>query len=377
MAWSFRAKKEKCKICGEESDKISSYLSLCLDCIREGTERSSKIARSVHEEARKEIRLPKMDRSEGLTCGYCGTNCKIPEGETGNCGLTMNKDGKLFREFGTPEKAVGSWYKDRHPTNCVASWCCAGGTGAGYPKYARTEDGDIGQWNAAVFLGSCCSHCLYCQNTDWHRMASLHDSVIEKDELVKDVVDDRSITCLCWFGGSPEPQAPFVYHVSKEILEKVDDDRLMRICLEVNGNFDWRLLKKIARLSFKSGGGIKFDLKAWDKNVYRALAGITPETIFKNFERLGKLHRKREEPPFLRASTLLVPGYVDLTEIRNIARFISDVDPTIPYSLLSYAPGYKLADLPKTEKDFALTAKNVAENEGLRKVTIGNEHLLE
>ena len=34
-----------------------------------------------------------------------------------------------------------------------------------------------------------------------------------------------------------------------------------------------------------------------------------------NFERLVPLHRKRSEPPFLVACTLLVPGYVTEKEV--------------------------------------------------------------
>ncbi|KXA92023.1 hypothetical protein AKJ64_04230 [candidate division MSBL1 archaeon SCGC-AAA259E17] len=357
---------------------MSSSLPLCLDCIRETPEKALEIAAGVHSKAREEIGLPPRvpKNSEGIECSYCANNCRIPRGGRGYCNLSKNKEGRLTRKLGTPEKAVGSWYRDPHPTNCVAAWCCAGGSGSEYPDYAKTPAGDRGYKNAAVFLGACCYHCLYCQNARWREMASSREPVLERNELVEEISSDRSITCLCWFGGTPEPQSPFVYEVSKRIRERAEEKgRIFRICLEANGNFSWPRLKRIAEISLESGGGIKFDLKAWNENLNRVLSGVGNEPTYDNFERLGELHAKRKEPPFLRASTLLVPGYIDLKEIRNIASFISEVDPTIPYSLLAYGPAYMLGDLPTTEKEFAFRAKDVAEGEGVERV-MGNKHLL-
>ncbi|KXB06768.1 hypothetical protein AKJ51_02950 [candidate division MSBL1 archaeon SCGC-AAA382A20] len=380
MLRGFRGvEKGECELCGEASEKISNFLPLCLDCIREEPDRALEIASRVHYEARKKIGLPtEIPKStEGVECLYCANNCQIPEGGRGYCNLSRNEKGKLTRNFGISEKAIGSWYKDSHPTNCVASWCCAGGSGSGYPEYAKTPEGDKGYKNAAVFLGTCCYHCLYCQNTSWHEMASERRPVLERDELVEKVISDQSITCLCWFGGSPEPQAPFVHGVSQDIREKAKEDgRILRICLEACGNFSWKWLERIAKISLESGGGVKFDLKTWSEDLNRVLSGVSNKPTYDNFERLEEFHSEREEPPFLRGSTLLVPGYIDLEEIKKIARFISRIDPSIPYSLLGYGPAYRLDDLPLTEKEFAFKAKKIAEGEGLKKVRVGNKKLL-
>ncbi len=377
---SFRkTEKTECKICGRKSTKISSSLPLCLDCIRRKTDKALEIASQIHSEAREEVGFTSEipGSTEGVECHHCANNCRIPKGENGYCNLSTNENGELKRNLGTSEKAIGSWYRDSHPTNCVASWCCAGGSGSGFPQFAKTPDGDRGYKSAAVFLGTCSYHCLYCQNKNWRKMASSKEPVLRSVELVEEIASDRSITCLCWFGGSPEPQSPFVYEVSKRLTEEAEEeDRIFRVCLEANGNFSKRWLKKIAEISLKSGGGIKFDLKVWNEDLNRVLSGVSNTSTYENFERLGEMHSERKEPPFLRASTLLVPGYIDVKEVRRIARFISEVDPTIPYSLLAYGPAFKLKDLPTTQKDFGSKAKKAAEKEGLENVRIGNEHLL-
>jgi pyruvate formate lyase activating enzyme len=80
--------------------------------------------------------------------------------------------------------------------------------------------------------------------------------------------------------------------------------------------------------------------------------------------------------PLARASTLLVPGYVDDEEIRALASFIADLDPTIPYSLLAFHPLYHMEDMPFTRREDAERYLRICREEGLEKVRIGNPWLL-
>ncbi|MBW2228694.1 MAG: radical SAM protein, partial [Deltaproteobacteria bacterium] len=135
-------------------------------------------------------------------------------------------------------------------------------------------------------------------------------------------------------------------------------------------------LAMMADVSLASGGCIKFDLKAWDNGIHHALCGVTNTRTLENFQTLARWAGQRPEPPFLIASTLLVPGYVDEPEVKEIAGFISNLDPDIPYSLLAFYPQFYLEDLPTTSRSHALRCKAAAEKAGLRNVHIGNVHLL-
>ena len=42
------------------------------------------------------------------------------------------------------------------------------------------------------------------------------------------------ISCVCYFGGSPEPQLPFAVRASKRILEE-NSEKIFRMCFEWNG----------------------------------------------------------------------------------------------------------------------------------------------
>jgi len=136
------------------------------------------------------------------------------------------------------------------------------------------------------------------------------------------------------------------------------------------------LLDEMIKLSLNSGGCIKFDLKAWDENLHKALTGITNRRTLENFSRAGEKISLRKIPPLLIASTLLVPGYIDEDEVRSIARFIASINSDIPYSLLAFYPHFYMSDMPLTQKVLAENCLRVAHEEGLKNVRIGNVHLL-
>ena len=132
----------------------------------------------------------------------------------------------------------------------------------------------------------------------------------------------------------------------------------------------------MANLSLESGGCIKFDLKAWNEGIHYALCGVSNRKTLENFKVLAELVSRRPEPPMLIASTLLVPGYVDEVEVAAIAAYLAELNPEIPYSLLAFYPHFHLHDLPTTSRTHALRCKEIAENAGLKRVNLGNLHLL-
>ena len=91
---------------------------------------------------------------------------------------------------------------------------------------------------------------------------------------------------------------------------------------------------------------------------------------------LAQYAEKRPSPPFLVASTLLVPGYIDREEISGIARFISSLSRDIPYALLAFHPQFMMDDLPPTSERHARECEAEAKAQGLRNVRVGNIHLL-
>jgi pyruvate formate lyase activating enzyme len=187
-------------------------------------------------------------------------------------------------------------------------------------------------------------------------------------------VDDTT-SCICYFGGDPGSQVLHALKASKLAMKK-NPDRILRICWETNGSLQKRYLNMMADVSLRSGGCVKFDLKAWDDRLHKALCGVSNQKTLENFKQLSRRIPERPDPPFLIASTLLVPGYIDEQEVDAIARYISGLNPDIPYSLLAFYPSFYLRDLPTTSRKHALRCQEAARNAGLRRVRIGNVHLL-
>jgi len=379
-----------CKKCGKVSEEIAKVLSLCVECIRKADNKFLVELEAIHARSRQEFNLPTSPPSspDGIQCRLCRNKCRIPVGGRGYCGVRRNENGHL--KGGTPGEAAVSWYNDPLPTNCVADWVCAGGSGAGYPQWAyrpgpepvATRPRHGGQSrkgrlsadyvNLAVFYQACTFDCLFCQN--WHyREHSITNQTHTAAELAEVVTAQTS--CICFFGGDPTCQLPHALAASR-LARKQNRQRILRICWETNGSMSPELLEEMMSLSVESGGCVKFDLKAMDSNIHYALCGVNNGRTFENFAAAARRIPERPVPPPLVASTLLVPGYIDVKEVKAIASFIANLDPNIPYALLGFHGDFLMTDMPSTSWKQAESCLEAATSAGLKRVRIGNVHIL-
>ncbi|MCS6953336.1 MAG: radical SAM protein [Bryobacterales bacterium] len=315
------------------------------------------VAEQAHAATRRAFALPEMppQTAGGRLCPLCSRECVIGEGQRGYCGLRTVRNGRLVNLAGTPARGLLTWYRDPLPTNCVADWVCRGSRMQGFH-------------NLAVFYESCTLNCLFCQN--WHfRETRVTASGISAEELAS-AANARTF-CVCFFGGDPASQMPHALAAGRLLAR-----RGVTVCWETAGMSRARLLDYAVELSLRSGGCVKFDLKAYDDTLHRALTGGSNAPTLENFARVARRIPERPDPPLLVASTLLVPGYVDAAEVGRIARFIASLDPSIPYALLGFAPHFAMGDLLRTSLSHAEEAEAAARAAGLTRVRIGNRHLL-
>ncbi|HJX39244.1 MAG TPA: radical SAM protein [Anaerolineae bacterium] len=346
----------RCQACGK-SHLVSINLAACADCVRARPEEVMPHIQEVQDASRREFDLPPRPPRDldGVRCHLCGNECRIDEGGRGYCGLRTNRGGKLVHLAGTPARGILRSYHDPLPTNCVAAWVCEG----------RERYGDD---NLAVFYGACTFNCLFCQNWQYRYM-SPEDPSIRAEELA-DKADSRTF-CVCYFGGDPSAQMLHALETSR-ILAR----RGVRICWETNGSMHPRLLDEALGLSLETGGCLKFDLKAYDDNLHRALTGVSNQRTLANFARAAERVAERPDLPLLVASTLLVPGYIDAREVGRLAAFVASFDPSIPYSLLVFHPHSFMPDLPRTSVSHAEECEHVARQAGLSNMHVGNRYLL-
>jgi len=136
-------------------------------------------------------------------------------------------------------------------------------------------------------------------------------------------------------------------------------------------------MREVVNISLESGGIVKIDLKAWSPQIYQVLTGVNAvERVRENIKLVSSMMSLRDEPPLLVVSVLLVPGYVDLIEVRGIAEFLASLNNEIPVVLLAFHPDFMLRDLPPTSKKHMYESVKVMRKLGLKNVFVGNEWLL-
>ncbi len=361
-----------CRLCGRTTGPVSAGLGFCAACLTEHGDRIREDLAGVHAAARRPFGLPPRPPRDqgGLVCDRCLNLCRIGPGRFGYCGLRKNQAGRL--NGGDEDTGRVSWYLDPLPTNCVADWVCAGGTGAGHPRFAGRDGPQRGEFNLAVFYEACSFDCLFCQNWTF-KQSTNRPGTVSAAELAAAVTPLAS--CICFFGGDPSPQVVHSLETSR-LARQARGEKILRVCWETNGSVAPRYLDEMIDLALESGGTIKFDLKAFSGHLHRALTGARNQRTLKNFARVAARLDERPDPPLLVAATLLVPGYVDAAEVGRIARFIAGIDPDIPYALLAFHPEFRMTDLPTTSRRHAREALAAARAAGLRRVRIGNQHLL-
>jgi pyruvate formate lyase activating enzyme len=210
---------------------------------------------------------------------------------------------------------------------------------------------------------------MFCQN--WHYREI--DPVASKGISAKELVSYANLQtyCVCFFGGDPASQMPHALASAKLLSEEN-----VTICWETAGTANLKLMNRALQYSLQTNGCIKFDLKAYSEALHISLTGRSNRQTLENFSRTAIRFAERPTPPLIIASTLLVPGYVNASEVRKIAAFIANINPDIPYALLGFAPQFMMTDLPPTSVNHAQTAYEAAKQEGLNNVRIGNRHLL-
>ena len=359
-----------CNFCGTTSKTVSGVLNICRECIyKKDWDLVKPHILDVHEKVRALEELPSKPPKAAkeaikLNCNFCINECALSENDLSYCGLRnleKNKSGEL--PLPTKRKGYIHGYLDPIPTNCCNAWFC---------------DGDYHTYSYAAFLYGCSFSCLFCQNSSHKHFSK--KSLVDANKLADNIYNNEKITCICFFGGTPEVQLPFSINLSNQIIEKIkakNDPRKFRVCWEWNGSGNRALIDKCMQLALNSGGNIKFDLKAFNEKLNYALCGISNNRTLDNFRYLAENYfGSRGKGMYeMSACTLLVPGYVNHEEVELIARFISQINEEIPYSLLVFHPDYQMNDLPITSKKQANKCFETAKKY-LKHVNLGNKFLL-
>ena len=203
-----------------------------------------------------------------------------------------------------------------------------------------------------------CRHCGSCVVSG--RRGELCPKKLSKDQIVlspQGYGPARNI--VAFTGGDIVCKAEFY----AEAAEKIKENTNLWVLIETNG---YGLTPKNLDLLRDAGvDSFWLDIKAYDEKIYRKLCGTTNRWILKTAEWI------LERGFVLEVCTLYIPGWVEVDQIKAIAKIIADLDVEIPFTILAYFPEYKLKVRSPTLMEM-IKAYLAVEEVGLKNVKLGN-----
>ncbi len=273
-----------------------------------------------------------------VQCLVCPNMCYLEPGDRSICRSKVNIDGKLYSlTYGNPcsmhvdpvEKKPLNHF---HPGTKVFSIATTG----------------------------CNFRCLNCQN--WEISQQRPEDVSHGEMFPKDVVSNAA--------KERTPSIAYTYSEAITYYEYMYDtarlarDAGIRNLLISNGYINERPLMELARYI----DGANINLKSFDDRTYQILNGGTLAPVLNTFK---TLHR---ENVWFEMTTLVVPTYVDDPDMikRMCGWILKELGPDYPLHFSRFIPQYKLNRLPATPVSTLEKFRNIALEEGIHYVYLGN-----
>jgi pyruvate formate lyase activating enzyme len=278
-------------------------------------------------------------KDNGVNCSLCHHRCTIQEGKKGICGVRENRDGVLYSlVYGKSiSESVDPIEKKPlfhfHP---------------GSPSFSIATVG-------------CNFTCLHCQNNTISQMPR-DQKYIAGNELQPSKIVSLAQEHQCQSISYTYTEPTIYFEYAYEIAQLAKEKGIANVFV-TNGYTTPEPLKTIH--PYLDAANI--DLKSFSDEFYRTLCGARLQPV------LDTITLYHQLGIWIEVTTLLIPSYNDSEEeLRTIARFIKDLDASIPWHISAFHPTYRLTDQNRTPVATLKKAREIGLNEGLRYVYEGN-----
>ena len=284
--------------------------------------------------------LSKTLSSGKILCQACAHSCKLDEGEYGICGVRKVENGELRLLVYGVAAAVNVDPVEKKPMFHFL------------PKSHVFSVGTVG----------CNFSCKFCQNADISQYPQENNHQIKGRELAPERIVELALEYECssiaYTYNEPIVFFEYTYDTAKLAHEKGLKN------IYVTSGYE---TKKALDLLSAYIDGMNIDLKAFSNAFYEEICGAKLKPV------LEAIRYAHEKGIWIEITTLLIPGKNDTErEIREMAHFIADLDPMIPWHLSAFHPSYKMRDVERTPASTLHNAYNIAMEEGLKYVYVGN-----
>ena len=275
-----------------------------------------------------------------ILCQACSQSCTLNEGEYGICGVRKVEDGELRLLVYGIAAAVNVDPVEKKPMFHFL------------PKSRAFSIGTVG----------CNFSCTFCQNHDISQYPKENNHKIVGQELSpQDIVKlakEHKCDSIAYTYNEPIVFFEYTYDTAKLAHE----NGLKNIY--VTSGYE---TKKAIDLLEPYIDGMNIDIKSFSNEFYKEICGARLKPV------LDTVKYAHEKGIWIEVTTLLISGKNDSDkEIREIARFLADLDRSIPWHISAFHPMYKMLDVPRTPSSTLLRAYEIGQEEGLKYVYVGN-----
>ena len=274
-----------------------------------------------------------------VRCDLCRHRCRIKAGRRGVCGVRENRDGRLFTLVYDRVAAEGVDPIEKKP-------------------FFHFLPGTLAYSIATM---GCNFHCLHCQNSGLSRTPADTGTIQGYPRSPEEIVEAaRARGCRSISYTYSEPTV--FAELALDTAEKARAAGLKNTFV-TNGYQSPELLRAMEGLV----DAANVDLKSFSREFYHRVCGADLEGV------LDTLRRLHASGVWIEVTTLLIPGMNDgAEELKELARFIADLSPDIPWHVSRYHPAYKMHGPPPTPRETLDAARRIGREAGIKYVFSGN-----
>ena len=287
----------------------------------------------------KEAYLYEKLENNNVRCALCNHRCLIKEGTRGICGVRENRGGTLL-------SLVYGQVIARHVDPIEKK-----------PLFHFLP----GSKSYSIATVGCNFKCRFCQNADISQMPVDHKKIWGEDmapaTIVNDALGTRSATISYTY------TEPTIYFELAADTARLAVSKGIKNIFVSNGYMTEECIKEI----HPDLHAANIDLKSFSDEFYKKQCGAKLDPVLKTIEFMRKMGI------WVEVTTLLIPGLNDsVEEVKEIAKFLADLDPDIPWHISRFHPTYKLTDVYPTPSESIQKARDIGYEAGLKYVYCGN-----
>ena len=272
-----------------------------------------------------------------ITCVLCKHYCTLKEGKTGICGINKNENNRLINLTYAHPSAINLDPIEKKPLYHFL------------PTTTSLSLGTVG----------CNFRCPFCQNYSISQTSLVNEDVNYPPEVIVELALKYGAKSISYTYNEPTIWYPY----AKDIGVLAKEAGLKNVFVS-SGYESYEVFEDMQ--SFVDAANI--DLKSFSKEYYKKVLKTSLDGVLDNLKKFSN------SSIWVEVTTLIIPGVNDSKEeLRDMARFIkNEMGDEIPWHLSAFHPDYKMLDTPPTPMSTLTMAKEIAKEEGLKYVYLGN-----